>query len=154
MDGLRMALAHLQVVDDMDKLAAERDEEIRKIVESIEELSAIFKELAVLVIDQGTILDRIDYQMEQVVEQVEDGVQHLERAEEYQKSARPRYCICFLLITITILLTVPLSASAAPRPTLPPVLSGCSPPALPPSQPSLVTLCDLPTHRCSAVASS
>ena len=33
--------------------------------QSIEELSDIFKELAVLVIDQGTILDRIDFNMEQ-----------------------------------------------------------------------------------------
>lgn len=35
-------------------------------MKSIEDLSTIFKELAVLVIDQGTILDRIDYNMEQV----------------------------------------------------------------------------------------
>ena len=41
----------------------ERDEEIVRIAKSIEELAAIFKELAVLVIDQGTILDRIDYNM-------------------------------------------------------------------------------------------
>ena len=43
----------------------ERDEEIQKIARSIQELSDIFKELAVLVIDQGTILDRIDFNMEQ-----------------------------------------------------------------------------------------
>lgn len=48
-------------------MVAERDEEIRKIAESIQELSTIFKELAVLVIDQGTILDRIDFNMEQVL---------------------------------------------------------------------------------------
>ncbi len=36
------------------------------LAKSIEELSVIFKELAVLVIDQGTVLDRIDYNMEQV----------------------------------------------------------------------------------------
>ena len=36
------------------------------IAKSIEELATIFKELAVLVIDQGTILDRIDFNMEQV----------------------------------------------------------------------------------------
>ena len=36
------------------------------LAQSIEELSEIFKELAVLVIDQGTILDRIDFNMEQV----------------------------------------------------------------------------------------
>jgi syntaxin 16 len=44
-----------------------RDVEIQQIAKSIEELSQIFKELAVLVIDQGTILDRIDFNMEQVV---------------------------------------------------------------------------------------
>lgn len=38
------------------------------ISESIEELSSMFKELVVLVIDQGTILDRIDCNMEAVVE--------------------------------------------------------------------------------------
>lgn len=44
-----------------------RDQEIQHIARSIEELSQIFKELAVLVIDQGTVLDRIDFNMEQVV---------------------------------------------------------------------------------------
>ena len=42
----------------------ERDVEIRKTAQSIEELYCIFKELAVLVIDQDTIPDRIDYNLE------------------------------------------------------------------------------------------
>ena len=56
----------LHVVDDLEQVAEERDAEITRIAQSIEELSQIFKELAVLVIDQGTVLDRIDYNMEQV----------------------------------------------------------------------------------------
>jgi syntaxin 16 len=56
----------LQVVDDLEAVAEERDAEITRIAQSIEELAQIFKELAVLVIDQGTILDRIDFNMEQV----------------------------------------------------------------------------------------
>mmetsp|Transcript_4455 Transcript_4455/g.9496 ORF Transcript_4455/g.9496 Transcript_4455/m.9496 type:complete len:352 (+) Transcript_4455:285-1340(+) len=103
--GVQFTMDQLAVVDDAEKLAAERDQEINKIVQNIEELSAIFKELAVLVIDQGTILDRIDYNMEQVVQSTEDGVVALEKAEKYQKSARPRWCICILLFLITILLT-------------------------------------------------
>ena len=62
------------------------------------------EELAVLVIDQGTILDRIDFNMEQVVEHVEEGIKQLEKAEEYQKSARPKWCIAILLFLITCLL--------------------------------------------------
>lgn len=57
----------------------ERDAEISKIAESIEELATIFKELSTLVIDQGTILDRIDYNMEEVVERTELGLQKLEK---------------------------------------------------------------------------
>ena len=94
----------MSAVVDIEHLVEERDQEIRKIAESIQELSGIFKELAVLVIDQGTILDRIDFNMEQVVEHVEEGIKQLEKAEEYQKSARPKWCIAILLFLITCLL--------------------------------------------------
>ena len=80
----------------------ERDQEIMKIARSIEELSTIFKELAVLVIDQGTILDRIDYNMETVVEQTRRGVNELQKAEKYSKNSRPIKCIAFLVILIFV----------------------------------------------------
>ena len=93
----------------MDDLQAEiqsRDKEISQIAKSIEELGTIFKELAVLVIDQGTILDRIDYNMEAVVEHTKTGIKQLEKAEKSQKSARPMKCILCLLSTIMILLLI------------------------------------------------
>jgi len=93
-------------LEDTEALVRERDEEIRNIAESISELGAIFKELAVLVIDQGTILDRIDFNMEQVVEHTKEGVVQLEQAEDYQKSARPIKCIILQLLIIAILVIV------------------------------------------------
>lgn len=101
-----LTLQQLAVVDDMDEMVAMRDEEITKIANSIEELSQIFKELAVLVIDQGTILDRIDFNMEQVVEHTKEGLAQLGKANENQKSARPLKCIAVLLVLIGILLTL------------------------------------------------
>jgi len=96
----------LAVVDDLQEAVQSRDQEIAHIAESIEELSSIFKELAVLVIDQGTILDRIDYNMETVVERTREGIQQLEKAESQQKSARPLKCIMCQLTVIAILLII------------------------------------------------
>ena len=96
----------VQVVDDLQEAIQSRDQEISKIAQSIEELGAIFKELAVLVIDQGTILDRIDYNMEAVVEHTKTGVTQLEKAEKAQKSARPMKCIISLVMLIFVLLVI------------------------------------------------
>jgi hypothetical protein len=48
----------------VSQLDGERDAEIIKIAQSITELSVLFRELSVLVIEQGTVLDRIDYNVE------------------------------------------------------------------------------------------
>ena len=46
----------MRILEDTEQEVNRRDEEITKIAKSIEELAAIFKELAVLVIDQGMCL--------------------------------------------------------------------------------------------------
>jgi syntaxin 16 len=94
------------MVDDLTMAVQSRDQEIVKIAQSIEELGAIFKELAVLVIDQGTILDRIDYNMESVVENTKTGIKQLEKAEKAQKNARPLRCIVCLSLTIFVLMLI------------------------------------------------
>ncbi len=88
------------------QIVDQRDAEILQIVKSIEELAQIFKELAVLVIDQGTILDRIDYNMENAVENVKQGIVHLEKAEENQKNAMSVKCIILLVLLIIIMIGI------------------------------------------------
>ena len=105
-EGGLFTTQQVQVVDDLQEAIQSRDQEIYKIAQSIEELGTIFKELAVLVIDQGTILDRIDYNMEAVVEHTKTGITQLERAERAQKNARPMKCIVCLVTTILVLLVI------------------------------------------------
>ena len=66
------------------------------------ELAVIFKELNMLVVEQGTIVDRIDYNCEQSAIKMERAVQHLGRANEYQKRSRLTLCILLLIVMIVV----------------------------------------------------
>lgn len=69
--------AQLGMVDFQLDLVQQRDEEIRTIVETIAELAQIMRDLSTLVVDQGTILDRIDYNLVQTLEKVRTEVSML-----------------------------------------------------------------------------
>ncbi len=84
----------------------EEDEEIDQLVESIRELSSLFKELSVLVIDQGTVLDRIDYNVELVHDRTTQGVREMERAYAYSKNNCSSLCILGNVGVLIILLVV------------------------------------------------
>ncbi len=98
--------SQLQDLQEMEQNASVRNEEITKISSSISDLHTIFKELAVLVIDQGSILDRIDYNIEQVVHQSSEANKQLRKAEESQKSNRAMKCIYFLVIINLVLILI------------------------------------------------
>eukprot|EP00049_Salpingoeca_infusionum_P026719 m.27484 g.27484 ORF g.27484 m.27484 type:complete len:327 (-) comp8935_c0_seq3:2952-3932(-) len=78
----------------------QREQEITNIVRSINELSTIFRDLAELVADQGTVLDRIDYNLEHAERKVEAGRVELEKADKYHKSASKKYLIILLILVI------------------------------------------------------
>jgi len=99
----------MQEIDLMGEMINERDQEIQKIVTAISELSAIFRELSVLVIDSGTILDRIDYNMELVVDNFEGAEVELEAAIKYKKQSPATFCIvilCLLNIVMVIIMII------------------------------------------------
>mmetsp|Transcript_30722 Transcript_30722/g.102280 ORF Transcript_30722/g.102280 Transcript_30722/m.102280 type:complete len:168 (-) Transcript_30722:216-719(-) len=99
----------LHDLQDMELNVGQRSSEITRIAQSISDLHTLFKELAVLVIDQGSILDRIDYNIERVVDQSMEANKQLKKAEDKQKSYRAMKCILALVIInmiLTIILTV------------------------------------------------
>lgn len=89
-----------------ENLVAEREKDIQSIVRSVEELATIMRDLSVLVIDQGSVVDRIDYNMEQVATHVEEGVKELVKAEKHQKSSRMMLCIMFLFCACIVMILV------------------------------------------------
>lgn len=81
----------------------QREQEVNAIVKSIIDLNDIFKDLSHMVAEQGTVLDRIDYNVEQTQIQVFEGYKQLQKAEAYQRKNRKMCAIIGLAVT-TILL--------------------------------------------------
>lgn len=60
-----------------------RTHELNEIAKSIAQLAEVFKDLQAMVIDQGTILDSIEYNIEQTAVHVQEAVKELKVATQY-----------------------------------------------------------------------
>lgn len=95
-----------QQMQEMEANASEREAEILRIASSVNDLATMFRELNVLVIEQGTILDRIDYNLEQTVEKVRSGTNQIKQADNYSKKAYTAKCMAVLVVLIVVLFFV------------------------------------------------
>ncbi|CAH8273437.1 unnamed protein product [Arabidopsis lyrata] len=90
-------------------VSAEREREIQQVLGSVNDLAQIMKDLSALVIDQGTIVDRIDYNVQNVSTSVEEGYKQLQKAERTQREGAMVKCatillaLCFIMIVLLIL---------------------------------------------------
>ena len=95
----------------LDALAADRDREVASVTTSIAALAQVMKDLSSLVIEQGSVLDRIDYNLEATAVSVDAGVRQLVRAEKAQRAGRLVSCILLLAaLVVGMLLIVVLRA--------------------------------------------
>lgn len=111
-------------------MISQREREIEDIAQGIIELANIFQELQTMVIDQGSMLDRIDYNVERVNRDVKEADKELKVATNYQKRSMKRKIMLLLAILIAgvfILLSLKLGrkgggdAPATPQvPDVPP----------------------------------
>lgn len=60
-----------------------RDRELTEIANSIASLAELFKDLSILVIDQGTLLDSIEYNIEQTSVHIAEAVKELDVATRF-----------------------------------------------------------------------
>ena len=110
----------------MEPAITQREREIEDIAQGIIELANIFQELQTMVIDQGTMLDRIDYNVERMAVDVKEADKELIIATGYQKKSTKRKIILLLILIVAgvmiLLLMKPKKGSNPPTQQLPPSL--------------------------------
>ena len=105
-DYSRAAMQQQQQSEMDNQYLQEREREIYKIAQGVVEISTIFKELENMVIDQGTVLDRIDYNLSKTVVNVKKADKQMKKAEKYQKATTKCKVVFFLGLVILLLLLV------------------------------------------------
>ncbi|RKO95828.1 t-SNARE [Caulochytrium protostelioides] len=95
--------AQMRLVQDNEEVVSQREREINAIVKSIHDLAAIFQELQTMVIDQGTVLDRIDYNIENTQVHLESAHSELVKAQSYQNNWPAKICIGLLIVVCALI---------------------------------------------------
>ncbi|KAG0710983.1 Syntaxin-16 [Chionoecetes opilio] len=97
---------------DNTQLVQEKDRAVQHILQSTLQLNQLFKDVAQLVSEQGTILDRIDFNVEHAAIKVEEGGRQLKKADRYHRKNRNMKCILGLSGSIILLIFILVIAKA------------------------------------------
>ncbi|KAK4241100.1 t-SNARE [Achaetomium macrosporum] len=98
------APTHQKLLESNDVAISQREREIEEIAQGIIELADLFRDLQTMVIDQGTMLDRIDYNVECMASDVKEAEKELKTAEGYQKKTTKRKIIFLLLLIVAAMI--------------------------------------------------
>ena len=90
------------MMDNSKQVLKKRDTELNKLLNSVNDLAGIFKDMQVLVMEQGSILDRIDYNIDIAASNVSSGKKSIEKADKYHKNNCFRNVIIVLIVCIFI----------------------------------------------------
>ena len=90
------------MTDNSQHILKKRDNELNLLLNSVQDLAGIFKDMQSLVMEQGSILDRIDYNIDIASTNVVKGKNSLIKANEYHKNNCFRNIIIVLIVCIFI----------------------------------------------------
>ena len=93
----------IAVINEMEHESENRTKAIAEICRSIHELAQLFQELSVLIVEQGSLLDRIDYNVEQTLETLQATRPIVQDINKHQKRSRSVLCIIVLIMLIILM---------------------------------------------------
>lgn len=84
------------------------NQEYEEIVQKATELRSLFMELSGLIVQQGSIIDRIDYNINESLTNAIEANKNIEKAYSYQKKSRMWICALILGVLVVLLLVMAL----------------------------------------------
>lgn len=123
-----------RLYQDNDAVIFQREREIESIAQGVIDIANIFQELQSMVIDQGSMLDRIDFNVESMAVDMKAADKELTVATGYQKRSIKRKIMLLLILIIVgmfILLGFKVGAKSSPAPA-----PAKPPPSVPNTDPS------------------
>lgn len=89
-----------------EAIIEERDQGIQEIQHQITEVNEIFKDLAVLVHDQGALIGDVDYHIENSVASTAQAKAQLSKAAKTQKSNSSLICLLMVIFGVVLLIVI------------------------------------------------
>ncbi|XP_015757764.1 PREDICTED: syntaxin-12-like [Acropora digitifera] len=100
-DRRRQEQQQMDVQIDIDQnLIREREERLQQIEGDILDINEIFRDLANMVYDQGTLVDSIEANVDVTHGNLEGANVNLSKASSYQKKARTKMCILLIILLV------------------------------------------------------
>ncbi|XP_048363689.1 syntaxin-7 [Sphaerodactylus townsendi] len=89
-----------EITEDDLRFIEERETAIRQLEADIMDINEIFKDLGMMIHEQGDIIDSIEANVETAEVHVQQANQQLSRAADYQHRTRKKLCILILIFVI------------------------------------------------------
>lgn len=94
------------ITEDDLRLIEERESSIRQLEADIMDINEIFKDLGMMIHEQGDVIDSIEANVEHAEGHVQQASQQLSRAASYQQKSRKKMCILLAILGVGVLLVV------------------------------------------------
>ncbi|XP_039873416.1 syntaxin-7-like isoform X2 [Simochromis diagramma] len=82
------------------RLIQERESALRQLESDIVDINDIFKDLGVMVHEQGDMIDSIEANVENTETNIQKGMHQLARAADHQQSSRKKICIILIVLVV------------------------------------------------------
>merc|ERR1712223_440545 len=99
----------LQMIeDDKVRQLEEREKEMSQLESDIIDVNTIFKDLSMMVHEQGDVVDSIENNVESTYIQIQDGNQQLKKAAEYKRKTNKLkfFCLSFVIVILVVVIIV------------------------------------------------